>query len=75
MKKLAIKENFPTIDGEPLKIIFIVAVADVTWADVKGLVCNQLKTKIKHLTNFLEWPLLLGEGFNLNNLSKFPYSR
>lgn len=51
MKKLAIKDYFPTINGEPLKIIFIVDVSDVTGADVKGFMSNQTKTKIKHLTN------------------------
>lgn len=34
VKKLAINENFLTIDGELLKNIFIVTVADVTWTDV-----------------------------------------
>lgn len=34
MKKLAIHENFLTIDGEILQVAFIVAFADVTWTDV-----------------------------------------
>lgn len=46
MKKGTIKENFPANDGEPLKITFVVAFADVAWADVKGFVSNQIKTKI-----------------------------
>lgn len=52
------------------KNYFCCCLADVTWADVKELISNKIKTKIKHLSNFLEWPLLSGEDFNLNNLSK-----